>query len=1321
MAVKEFEFGPKNYFEEDYMSGDYTAPGIVRSLLECDIDQVKGGIVLTGEYYEGEYIDGTYFHDNSIKANFSCSATKVFDAEIGITDYFEEDYFEGGNYAENRGSEFALTAQAGVLQDAQADFGALFTPSMTAEAIKNSFSLMDAVFTPTVEVNANFVSEVTLNNIINQSLMADRVRVFDSSLAISATTDLTSQTIFRNADASLTSSFTAGTSNTNTINTNFTGDAGTTITVSATISCQGTLVEEADAVLSSSFSQTAIGMKYQLRDRSGVDIYESYSSVDVGPTITSTKKFGSGAFFYDTTSNQSKWDNSGYKGSIPVYYINGEYVTVLDKKVLTSSDLSSWTESSTDLPLASNDYYLFGKGVTFKYETDSNNNSHYILNTYHPSGTQDGYTGYSSTNLTNWTEHSAGFQFPGTTQKVFFTNISRDETFTSPFVSSNSTIMSIYRGTTFSGTKYLVSNISADTDSGNWCGPFVYYTDTANTDVYVAVNLVNEIWIMKGTSFSSWSNVAQLDYDATYEVKDYWHDGTYHWLVTAKNILRSSNGSSWTEQYSRSDGIQGAYKDSSGNWLIANKGNYQTTFSYGSNLNSLTTHTQQGMIGNSHTNYGNQIQHDGSKFFYTNVVNDIVGVTYDNSSFERFETTYNLPKLIIEDGGDNLTNVKTIDFWFRQSNNQSTIMTSRGSGGNLTLYKQNDLNGLARYSLFYPTSTGGFENSGTLQADNSSSTWTHHRIVQDSGRLSFYVNGSRIFTSTNTFDTTHKNLVFGHDSVHGDQGFIDELYVSDVAENDPTDTTITIPTTTWSPDENTRFLLHFDGDTTQDTSLTFDIDEEYTAQASLTATANTVLDGIAIHLGTFTASITASSVAGNTINADSSFDLNAEGISVVTVSPATLSTQVTATIDGSKLALADATINSEASVTADGNRLRFVDTNFDSIATTINVINKIGNTLVDFPDGEFTITTNADKLFGIIETFTSQASISADALHIKNFEIDTLETTATITADVNVRPAIFMDNEGTGTLEADVNVIRDIDDVLTASFDIDPFISGTRDFVSNPDVEFTQQTNAIITAVGEADLDATVSTDIDAVKTARVETTLTTTATATIEATKIVDVDTEFDSIATSASAVAKIGDFLINLESAFSTNVEVTKTTGNVIVAESTVTITAEPLHIKNVAIDEATAAFTQSTNGRKGTDVAGTFDIEASTQATVAKVVVAEATISGALSFGISIRITRNNEIDLTDDFNLTATGDRTRGHSATISSESTVAGEVNRIRQGAASITATTSVTADGKVIVIDAIVFKIAKETREFSITGETREYQVQFEQRETILK
>lgn len=1319
MAVKEFSFGPQNYFESDYTSGDYTAPGIVRTFLQCDIDRVFGGVVLTGEYYEGEYIDGTYFHDNSIKTTLSCEFTKVKSFEIGITNYFEEDYFEDSGYAQTKGSEFSLTAQAGILLTAQATFEPLFNFGLTADAIKNSFAILDSSFIPTIDANANFVANaITLNSIINQSLMGNRVRLSSATVNASVNLSLPTQTIFRTTDANLTSSFSAGTSNLPTTDTIITADAGSTLSSTFSMSATGTVPKFASANLSSSFTQTATGIKYQLRDRSGVDIYEHYHSSNQGP-ISTTVKFGTGALLYDTEDNQNPW-NTGFLYATPIFYDGSDYVFLADDKFWSSSDLTNWTETTTDLNTATSDEPLWAyKSGPMRKEADSNGNSLYVVNMFQKSSNNNNFYSFSSSNKTNWTKTGAGLQFPGSTQKNF---LSISQTTGGAGIDN---IFSIYRGTTFGGTTYLVQNFSGDTASGKFCGPWAHYSDTTNNDVYVAINMDNEIWIFKGTSFLSWSNTAQLSYDSSHTVKDYLHDGTYHYIITEKNILRSSNGTSWTEIYAPSEDIIGAAIDTSGNWFIKLRNNL-TNYFYGSNLTSLTT-VSEGLrlpIANDDSR-GNTIIHDGTNFVYMSNTSDVAGNTFDGSSLTPFQTPLNFPKLSLSVDSGSLSNFKTMDFWFRKTgnNNQTAILRglSNTSNPDFSLITQNPdpISQQSRFTLSYYDTNGGYNSSNLLTTSASwTSNYVHFRIVQDSSRLSLYVDGTRLYTNTKIIDTTITDINLGHYSTISDQGLIDEFYLSDYAENDPTDTTITVPTTPWLPDENTKVLLHFDGDTTADTSLVFDIDETLSAQASLTLTATNTIDANAIHLGTFSSTADANFTVGVDANLNNNFSLSAEGIKVVTMLDATLSTNATATTSIDKLVSAESTVSSTATLTGSVQRNRFGETNFSSIATSINVINKIGNTLVDFPNSEFTVTTNADKFFGIIATLESNATLSADVLHIKDFNLNDLQTTATLTADVNYRPEVFMDNQGTGTLDADVNVIRDIDEVLLASFDVDPFIDGIRDFVSNLDVEFTQQSTAIKTVVVSSNIDSVATQNATATKSVIAGSTISTISTMNVTATKIVEVDTEFESLATYTSAVAKIGDFLINLESAFSTVTEATKSTGNVVNLETFTSMTTQPLHIKNVEIDEAQAAFTQTTNGRKDTDVVSTFDIEASLTSDVEKVVVANATLNGAIVFGISVRVLKNNEIDLFEDFALTATANVERDATATPTAVATATIEATKLLNVDATLTSNTTLTATAKVFVIDAIEYKILKETREFSIASETREYQVQFEQRET---
>ena len=114
MAIKEFEIGPQNYFEPGYFDGDYTHPNVLRAFLQCDVDNVKGGRVVTGEYYVDNYIDGTYYHDNTLRSSLSCQALVVQVAEISLGGYYQDGYFTTGYFTPTTGSNFTLICVTGV-------------------------------------------------------------------------------------------------------------------------------------------------------------------------------------------------------------------------------------------------------------------------------------------------------------------------------------------------------------------------------------------------------------------------------------------------------------------------------------------------------------------------------------------------------------------------------------------------------------------------------------------------------------------------------------------------------------------------------------------------------------------------------------------------------------------------------------------------------------------------------------------------------------------------------------------------------------------------------------------------------------------------------------------------------------------------------------------------------------------------------------------------------------------------------------------------------------------------------------------------------
>lgn len=147
MAIKEFVIGPQNYWEEGYFDGDYTLPNVAKFYLQCDIDNVKGGRVVTGEYFQDNYIDGTYWHKNAIEAGLTATADKIKNAQIQATGYFVEGYYATG-YAE-QGIASVLNATAGVLVGTSAAITSQASTSAQAGKQVDVATSMSAVFSQT--------------------------------------------------------------------------------------------------------------------------------------------------------------------------------------------------------------------------------------------------------------------------------------------------------------------------------------------------------------------------------------------------------------------------------------------------------------------------------------------------------------------------------------------------------------------------------------------------------------------------------------------------------------------------------------------------------------------------------------------------------------------------------------------------------------------------------------------------------------------------------------------------------------------------------------------------------------------------------------------------------------------------------------------------------------------------------------------------------------------------------------------------------------------------------------------------------------------
>jgi hypothetical protein len=188
VAIKEFIIGPQNYWEEGYFSGDYTHPNVSKSFLECDIENIKGGRVVTGEYYLDNYIDGTYYHNNSMSFAMAVDAMIVQEATVGLQGYYSEGYYANGYY-ESRGSQFFLTAElesVGQTVEAEAVFSTQFSQVTLAGK--------------SVEIILALSSEFTQTTVGSRSKDIDLFAFSEAAIAIQVN-------IIRDNNASLTAVF----------------------------------------------------------------------------------------------------------------------------------------------------------------------------------------------------------------------------------------------------------------------------------------------------------------------------------------------------------------------------------------------------------------------------------------------------------------------------------------------------------------------------------------------------------------------------------------------------------------------------------------------------------------------------------------------------------------------------------------------------------------------------------------------------------------------------------------------------------------------------------------------------------------------------------------------------------------------------------------------------------------------------------------------------------------------------------------------------------------------------------------------------------
>ena len=896
---------------------------------------------------------------------------------------------------------------------------------------------------------------------------------------------------------------------------------------------------------------------------------------------TSNKKFGAGSLYTEITASpiypKTKviWTGSVFAAlghsddSNTVIYI------------WTSSDGETWTRATTDL-----------SGIQLEHITKIFDyaNGNYIL--------CDDDTIYYSSNGTSWSSVQPGGNGATIDDFVFYD--------------------SKYVVTTQTGGN--TAKVSDSSDLVNWNQRFsesisnrsgiLRLANSSNRIVLVVQNSDADLIVYYGTTPSTMSSSTHTIVSNSTTLNS---DGAQIVFNGSTFVIAVGNTSNQIEFY---ESASGTTLNSWTNTTIgAPTGNYQTLEYIGGNYLLETSakqyySTSYSTVLNNTVNIPIQSQefdftrlaYDGSNFvvFERNTAESYVSTSIAYSAYDRFEIAdcenlYPFAYITREDNSD-ITQWSSIDFWFYpNADSQSLIMrigdnNAGDTSANFTFSTQSTTD-----RLFFSTDNGfGATPSGTL-IENS---WNHIRTVADGTDVSVYLNGAREATFADTISSQTFGIRIG-DIISNAGWYMDELLISDRLLNDPSDTTITVPTQEWDNDVDNQdltidLLMHFNDGFTDDndapviisadlasaTSVTCDIEVflgtevDLSAVSTLTASVGSTISTSAAIASEFTqtadatatltvdstlaTSATLDATALRTRTTDSSLDTSATlagSAGVVTQGDSAILCEFTATATAGVTRSADATTASAFTTTADVGNIKLFDTDLDAIATTLTAAAKVGDTLSDL-DSVFTTTATASTSSEATATIASAFATTATAQQIKGTTAITSSAFATTTVNTRTRSTTastaseFTTTATAGRIELGVATLDSA--FATQSTAIKQVESNSTAFS-----EFTVTADATTAKLFDAAITAQASTQITGI------------------ATKAAVGD--LDAIATTLTAAAKVGDYLVDATVNSTVTADAVKFVGDVPVEiGATTAITADIAAIKRSTstIDAITTA---------------------------------------------------------------------------------------------------------------------------------------------------
>lgn len=1286
MAIKEFIIGPQSYWEEGYFSGDYTLPNVSKTFLECDIDNIKGGRVVTGLYYEDNYIDGTYWHDNSIRAELSVDAMIVQEATVAAQGYYQEGYY-GSGYYETRGSVFVLTAElerAGELVEAIGMWGVEFNQLTTAVKTVESQTALAVEFTQTaygardrdidmfafneaaiaIEISvvrdnniaASIVFDIATDgrrfrdisaeedSLFDFSVINERNREFNIETQVAFSFEQDYQRVrFADSQQSSTSDLTAIISHIEGADIIVSGFAtlsadvikNINISINLSISINTEISVSRLGYLNCSISSNSflIADPYEYPKR-GISTYSgntNYSSIGID---LGNKKLGAGSLRLNTTSG-SDFPTSGFHPQ----FFNNEWWHFTAGTTYRSSDGISWSSQSNNLP----------SGITKVNRA----------NTYWATTLTTVVPGYEYTNITLYYS-TDGISFTSKT-------VSED--------SWRRTLGQLNSPVLYIGGYY-----------------YVFYTSAGGWRSVRTSSLTSPSWNTGGShesagGFGMTSGASPKITEAFDNILIRSHTGG---PVTNNTTIVSVSGTTWTTVAALSgESAEKAWYSNGVLKFISHTGKLYSWTPAGGFVNHNI------IINNLYNTYNTTGNWKG----YTGY-----GGVYINEQLQSSSLTYS-------DSSGDLANFKTLDFWLYapHPNVYTDLITISDGNKKFRLFAQLLLN--------LQLNNG----SGDVSLTDSSylkliyqNNWYHIRIVQDNGIISGYVDGTRVFTSS------YNPPVFGNVSVQFNtshsQFSIDELLISDIALNSPSLTSFTVPNKQWINDSNTDLLLHFDGSLIDDSRISVIPQASITTISSLQI--NTTVDynsdlgslqsnSSVVCLGQKSTEIILSAFTNAALTA------NVDKIKEAT---STQTTDASLTTSPSKTVENIISTTSEFTQASIEDRLRDGIVSTEAIATEMAVAVKVADFFVNadvvtIQQIEAIITASGSANIIAESTLSVDVNRTRDNQSSSTIEFTQVANASQITdfivltsSEFNEQVTAMKLNGGAATLAAEFTVDATtqgtIDSIiLTAS-------AGTLTVTVNPiretsvalDVITTQYTDTYdsLSFKGEADLVGEF--------------------TQTSQEIRIRSAEITTESVASNLIIAAKVASYFINCDVVANMQVNAVKITENSSDFENSANLAIIPSKLHGSAEALLNAAFETQVDGTTNLTGEIAAEVTATVDADVMIISRPEILLLGATSLSISVDRLRGFASLEMSSGTLDITFDRIRDVETHFESIAIELSDANKVVSTTINMNSQFGLVAIGRDLRLDVYVWKIQRENRTFVINAENRNYRIPEETR-----